>query len=71
MENERRPRDARLIDDMLAHAPKDRVEGAYNRAAYIEHRRELAQDWANILLDGMPAPAEIVAAPRRPLSAWS
>ena len=37
--NERLPGDRAIIDLMLAHASKDRVEGAYNRAQHIERRR--------------------------------
>lgn len=39
---------------MLAHQSKDKVEGAYNRATYLEHRREFAQQWADMLLKGFP-----------------
>lgn len=63
--NERNPLDHRMIDLMLAHVPKDKVEGAYNRAAHLQRRRELAQEWADILLDGMPPAAELAALPRR------
>ncbi|MFT4027571.1 MAG: integrase arm-type DNA-binding domain-containing protein [Novosphingobium sp.] len=34
--------DRQIIDLMLAHVPKEKVESAYNRAAYLERRRELA-----------------------------
>lgn len=44
--------DRAIIDLMLAHVPKDKVEGAYNRAAYLPRRRELAQEWGDILLEG-------------------
>lgn len=63
--NERHPADARIIDAMLAHSPKDRVEGAYNRAAYLKRRRELAQEWADLLLEGRPGPFELLDLPRR------
>ena len=42
-EREGKKHDRMIIDIMLAHVPKDRVEGAYNRAAYMPRRRELAQ----------------------------
>ncbi|EPR14226.1 hypothetical protein M527_29395 [Sphingobium indicum IP26] len=48
--------DRAIIDLMLAHVPSNRVEGSYNRAAYMERRRELAQEWADILLDGFWPP---------------
>lgn len=48
--------DRAIIDLMLAHVPENRVEGAYNRAAYLERRRELACEWADILLADMWPP---------------
>lgn len=42
--------DRAIIDLMLAHVPKDKVEGAYNRAAYMPRRRELACEWADLLV---------------------
>lgn len=50
--NERFRADRAVIDLMLAHAPKDAVEAAYNRALHVERRRELAQAWADLLLTG-------------------
>jgi integrase len=35
--------DRKVINLMLAHVPKEKVEGTYNRAAYMARRRELAQ----------------------------
>jgi len=56
--NERFPADKPIIDLMLAHVPKDKVEGAYNRALHLPRRRELAQAWADLILDGaQPATA--------------
>ena len=49
--NERFRQDRAVIDVMLAHVPKDKVEGAYNRALYLERRRELAQAWAELLFE--------------------
>jgi hypothetical protein len=42
--------DRQIIDLMLAHVPKDKVEGAYNRASFMPRRREIAQDWADMLV---------------------
>ena len=50
---EHRPGDRAVIDLMLAHVPKDKVEGAYNRAAYLPRRREIAQEWADLLTADM------------------
>jgi integrase len=57
--------DRAIIDLMLAHVPKDKVEGAYNRAAYMQRRREIAQIWADILLDGLPSPSAFLGQPMR------
>lgn len=50
--NERFPADRAVIDLMLAHSPTGHSasEGAYNRAKHMERRRELATEWANMLL---------------------
>jgi integrase len=65
--NERFPADRAVIDLMLAHTPKDKVEGAYNRAAYLERRRELAQLWADLIMEGRPAAASLLEGRRRGL----
>src|SRR3546814_11532068 len=49
----RQKKDRSIIDLMLAHVPKDKVEGAYNHAASMARRSELAQAWADLLLEGM------------------
>jgi hypothetical protein len=46
--NERFRGDRQVIDLMLAHAPDNKIEGAYNRALHLERRRELAQIWAEL-----------------------
>lgn len=48
--NELHPADADAIERALAHVPKDKVRAAYNRAGYFERRRELLQEWADLLL---------------------
>lgn len=63
--NERHPEDSKIIDLMLAHTPKDKVEAAYNRAEHIERRKELAQLWADYLLDGFPPAEALLEGPRR------
>lgn len=56
--NERRPHDRFVIDQMLAHSPKDAVEAVYNRVEHLETRRAIAQEWADLLLEGaVPAMA--------------
>jgi integrase len=49
--------DRKIIDLMLAHVPKDQTESAYNRAAYMPRRREIAVLWADKLCANLP-PAE-------------
>lgn len=51
---ENRVGDREVIDLMLAHV-KEGVEAAYNRAAYMPRRREIAQEWADMLMAGMPS----------------
>jgi hypothetical protein len=50
---------------MLAHTQTNKVESAYNRAAYMPRRRELAQIWGDMLMQGLPEPATLVALARR------
>src|SRR3546814_17294198 len=49
--------DRQVIDLMLAHVPKAKVEGAYNRAAYMSRRSEFARLWSACLIARLPAPA--------------
>ena len=63
--NERHPRDWKVIDVMLAHSKADAVEGAYNRALYLDRRRELAQEWADLLMDEQAPLANLIAGRRR------
>lgn len=58
-----RPGDRAIIDLMLAHKPSG-VEAHYNRAAYMARRRELAQEWADLLTEGMAPPETLLAARR-------
>jgi integrase len=50
--NERYKHDRQIIDLMLAHVPKNSVEGAYNRAEHLDRRIELAQVWADLIMAG-------------------
>lgn len=51
--------DREIIDLMLAHM-QEGVEIIYNRYLYMPRRRELAQDWADMLMEGFPPPAGII-----------
>lgn len=64
-EREGKDHDRQVIDLMLAHVPTGKVEGAYNRAAYLPRRRELATIWANLLSDGLPDPAVLTQRPTK------
>ena len=67
VQDERRIADRFIIDLMLAHTPKgmSASELRYNRAAYMPRRRELAQEWADLILQGAVALEEILESPRR------
>ena len=51
--------DREVIDLMLAHIKGD-VEARYNRAAYMPRRREIAQEWADLLMEGLEPPASLL-----------
>lgn len=63
--NEHFPEDRAVIDLMLAHAPRNQVEAAYNRAAHRARRRELARIWADLLLQGARPAQEVVSEAHR------
>ncbi len=63
--------DRQIIDLMLAHVPKEKVEGAYNRAAYLERRRELAVIWADMLTETLPPPTVLVRRPAKETGEFS
>jgi len=59
--------DRLIIDLMLAHRPTgmSEAEFRYNRHAYMERRRELAEDWAALILEGAEPLTVAVTGPRR------
>ena len=57
--------DRQVIDLMLAHVPREKVEGAYNRASYMPRRRELAQVWCDLLSSGLGEPGPLLERPSR------
>jgi integrase len=63
--------DRKVIDLMLGHVPTGKVEGAYNRAAYMLRRRQLACTWADMLTAALPAPDTLLASPSREASSHS
>ncbi|WP_238473901.1 tyrosine-type recombinase/integrase [Altericroceibacterium spongiae] len=57
--------DRAVIDLMLAHLPKEKVEAAYNRAQFMPRRRQLANKWADMLMEGARPAAELLTVARR------
>ena len=53
--------DRAVIDLMLAHV-QGGVEPVYNRAAYMPRRRAIAQEWADLLMEGMAHPRTLLPA---------
>lgn len=37
------------IERQLAHGDPDKIRGTYNKAAYLEPRRKMMQEWADYL----------------------
>lgn len=64
-EREERGSDRAVIDMMLAHVPKNKVEGAYNRAGFMPRRREIANLWAADLLKSAIPLASLLDGPRK------
>lgn len=59
--------DRLIIDLMLAHRPTgmSEAEFRYNRNAYEERRRELAEEWTALIMDGAEPISVAVTGPRR------
>jgi integrase len=70
-ERDGKEHDRKIIDLMLAHVPTEKVEGAYNRAAYMPRRRELATIWANMLSEGLPEPTILIERPSKAVGDYS
>ncbi len=49
-----------VIERQLAHAERNKVRAAYNRAEYLPERRKMMQHWADYL-DGMKRGADVVS----------
>lgn len=64
---ERYSLDRLIVDLMLAHKPvgMSNEEFTYNRAAYMERRREIAEEWAELLMEGAMPVAEVLLGKRR------
>jgi integrase len=57
--------DRAVIDLMLAHMPSNKIEGAYNRAEFMDRRREIAEEWAELLLAGARPASDLLSLARR------
>lgn len=59
-----------IVDLMLAHIPAGMSESElrYNRAGYMDRRREISQMWADWVMSGHTDPQDLLGGPRRPLS---
>ena len=38
-----------VIERQLAHKPRDSVRSAYNQAEYLDDRRQMMQQWADVV----------------------
>ena len=58
----------RIIDMMLAHVQTgvSATSLIYNRAAYAPKRRQIAEHWATLLLEGAETVERVMGGPRRP-----
>jgi integrase len=48
-----------VIEAQLAHAPKNAIRAAYNRAQYMPQRQEMMQAWADFL-DGLRQGGKVI-----------
>lgn len=63
--NEHFPQDRFVIDLVLAHAPKDQVEGAYNRTTHFNRRKELMAEWEKIITKDLKPIGELAKVAKR------
>ena len=62
--NRRHPKERHVIDLCLAHKAFEDIEAAYMRDDLMERRRELIQEYADILLAGFPPVSDLLLGPR-------
>jgi hypothetical protein len=53
-----------VIERQLAHSERDEIRGAYNRAEYLPERRQMMQQWAD-MLDALAQGAKVIPLQRR------
>jgi integrase len=54
-----------IIDAMLGHVHQGKVEAAYNRAEHMKRRREIAEEWADLLTESLAPAATLLGTARR------
>lgn len=64
-ERRQRKSDPAIIELMLAHVPENKVKAAYDRAGHMERRREIGQEWADLLMKGMDTANALIDGRRR------
>lgn len=57
--------DLETIELMLAHVPPNKVAAAYDRHEHMERRRELGQEFADLLTNGLASASSLLEGPRR------
>ena len=57
--------DDAVIELMLAHIPENKVKAAYDRAGHMERRRELQQEFSDLLMVGMVSAHDLLEGRRR------
>ena len=62
---QKRMGDEAVVELMLAHVPQNKVKAAYDRAGHMERRRELSQEWADLLMKGMAPAGSLMGGRRR------
>jgi len=48
-----------VVDRQLAHAPRNKVDAAYDRASFLDERQKMMQDWADYL-DQVTATGKVI-----------
>lgn len=49
-----------VVDRQLAHAPRNKIDAAYDRAQFLPDRRKMMQEWADYLDDIQKNPAIVI-----------
>lgn len=59
------PEQSNVIEAALAHFNRDRTAAAYNRGDYFERRRQLMQEWADLIMMGAAPAMALLGRPKR------